>query len=967
MKDIEKIISPLLQSHFPSFYLEEGPRFIDFVKQYYIWLESAQGTLNASRSLFDYRDVDKTAPEFVQYFDHKYLGGVPLLTQSNTQFLVKHASEIYQSKGTERGIKLVIQGLFNESADVYFPGTDVFKASHGTWYKPQYLELNVTDRAKQYVGREILGNISGAKAFVESLVRRRFNGKYVEMAYLSNLRGNFETGECITTVTDQSLDGAPKVVGSLTTLTVVSGGAEFSVGDIFNITSSYGKQGKGRVTSISEQTGTVDFIYVNALTSGGWGYDLTNSQFIVSSKVLEVSNTQNANAFVNTFSQFETISQNLVSIAYTTARPNNANYTVGAIIENYDGTGVATANAIIISSTLTTNTTGTLIVSPQTGNVSSVDSVFAIKGTGTSASFNANSGVANTTEIVTTTTSHGFVNGDILIYKLLTGNTGVSGLSVGAAYYAVNAVGTTLQLSDTVGGSVINLTAGLDQTGHVLTKSLGSGVITTYIDRTATGNVIASNTTHLGINYISGNSFIITPNARIVGRTSNTTTTLANTGTGIGANVSIGSITDTETVYLSPDFLIGVNSNNVIFNTINLNGNNSGAGLQYGSPIVLSGGSSAYGGFGFTKFPGSNMDSRILDCLIFSSTTLGSIATLTNINPGADYNINPFVIAHNPFIAGYGRHDYIATVNVTSGGFIAGEQIQQTYSNPAVQLTVNTFSGTAANGTATTTVVLGEYVYQSNATTNVVAYGYVLEAGLSLGAGTIKLSNVSGTFVQTTSVATKMKSLSSGGVANVSLVTPTTTAIVARANIKQVANSSLLYLKRINLENTFTAGSALIGRTSGAVANLISIVEDTGTIAVGLNANVFANVQTANNVATSLAVHDSGFGYIDAETITLTKEDSNYQITSIVGLGKQGVGSGFYTSTKGFLDSTQKIQDNDYYQNYSYEIQTKLPYIKYIDVLKKITHVAGTKPFGKVKLVSVVSMEMTAINTIEIL
>ena len=40
MKNIEDLVSPFIQSHFPSFYQEEGGLFIEFVKQYYKWLES---------------------------------------------------------------------------------------------------------------------------------------------------------------------------------------------------------------------------------------------------------------------------------------------------------------------------------------------------------------------------------------------------------------------------------------------------------------------------------------------------------------------------------------------------------------------------------------------------------------------------------------------------------------------------------------------------------------------------------------------------------------------------------------------------------------------------------------------------------------------------------------------------------------------------------------------------------------
>ena len=40
MQDIEQKISPLVENMFPSFYREEGPNFVMFVKAYYEWLET---------------------------------------------------------------------------------------------------------------------------------------------------------------------------------------------------------------------------------------------------------------------------------------------------------------------------------------------------------------------------------------------------------------------------------------------------------------------------------------------------------------------------------------------------------------------------------------------------------------------------------------------------------------------------------------------------------------------------------------------------------------------------------------------------------------------------------------------------------------------------------------------------------------------------------------------------------------
>lgn len=1428
MRQIEQLIFPLVKTHFPEFYQDEGSRFVDFVKEYYRWMEQQDQALNASRNLLDYRNIDTTSEEFVQYFKNKYLQGLPLTTEANTQFLVKHASDFYKSKGTERGVKLVMQGLFNEEANLYFPGNDLFKSSDGTWVKPVYLELSVSERSKTFVGKEVVGSNSGAKAFFESLVRRRIGTKYLEVAYLSNVRGDFITGEQITTTANQVLENAPTVIGSMTSLTVIAGGAEFAVGDLFDVVSSNGKQGVARVTEISNETGRVSFIFIDALNSGGWGYSLDHANVIISAKVLILTNIVNSNSDVTDFQRFERVTQQLANVGYVSARGNNVNFDVGNVIENYNLDGTVNANGIIVATSKTTANTGYIIIAPATGNLVTIDTTFAIRassadtanfnaslvgdvlysftrsftgsyvgyytgtysgtftggyvgsfsgaytseylrgwsgayagnvthsfsgeytgafsrvftgsylgtytkeytgsytnlynspagssfsrafvsyyvnnpyagtvyaGPGYTGTFNqsgytgtygagsftglpypwggggvysgtwtgawtqswtavyaggyntsftgeyaggytgafsgafarlwtgsytnvfsgeytaayssawtstynqtfsgpytqnfsgayAGTYVGNYTgfftsvftgvSLINTVAAHNFSNGNIVRYHVAVGNTQIAQLSIGAAYYVVNAVPgtTTLQLSNTSGGSPLSLTKGSNETGHFLIETLGTGVITSYNDRTASGNVVGSNTTagntatgntgFLGVTDLSSNGFIITPYANIVGYISNTTALVANVSTGTGANLNISLLTDTENVFLTPDFLSSNNTGNVVFHSVLLNGfnaNTNAAGYgtddtfnastnvtagtggdgvklpttvifnansgvanttdiittstahvfgnneqvvytthpsntvitglannttyyvvnaiagglalqlsttsggspidltansssalaighflaragttgsnntiafsnainyspntairyyvntgntvvsglttntvyyvdqsnathvslkatQAGTRIALTAGSSETGhhligplrilstgdiqhrGLGFVKFPGTNMDTVLLDALRFDATVIGSIAAISGLNPGSDYNVDPFVVVHDTYVAGYDKHDYLMRISSPSGVFLTGEQIQQTYDSPATLLTVNTFVGTYANGTPATTFVETEFVYQSNSTANVAASGFVLQAEINgAGAGSVKLRNVTGTFVATTSSTTLIKGLSSGSTSNASAAALTTFATTARALVKSGSNTSTLSLKRINLENTFIAGSTIIGRSSGVTATVSVIDQDLTTIPVGLNASIEANVQTANNVVKSLDVYDSGFGYVDQETVTLTKTDSQYEITAIVELGKQGIGAGFFSSTRGFLDEDKKLQDNNYYQEYSYEIQTKIPFDKYFEVLKKITHVAGTKAFGKVNSLSSANMTMTVINSIVI-
>ncbi|MEK9907656.1 MAG: hypothetical protein VW500_01040, partial [Aquiluna sp.] len=153
------------------------------------------------------------------------------------------------------------------------------------------------------------GSKSGATAFVESVITRRIQGRLIDVAFLSNIKGTFLTGELITE--DGTLANAPKVIGSLSGFTITNGGQNNTVGDLMNVIDDTGKQGVARVTGIENATGRVDF----ELVDGGSGYTLNTpddnnplndyTDVRVADAMIFVDNSNTSNQFI----QFETVRQ----------------------------------------------------------------------------------------------------------------------------------------------------------------------------------------------------------------------------------------------------------------------------------------------------------------------------------------------------------------------------------------------------------------------------------------------------------------------------------------------------------------------------------------------------------------------------------------------------------------------------------------------------------------------------------
>ena len=282
MKDIEKLISPLIEQQFPSIYRDEGATFVTFVKTYFEWLEQTNNVAYDSRRLPEYRDIDTTLDRFVDEFRKKYMHGIPKDIAADKRLLQKHIKEVYSSKGTARGLELLFRILFNEDINVYIPGGDILRASDGQWFVPKYLELEYNLNTKQYIGKTITGRVSGATAFVDDYKTYSISGNLYEILYISNIKGTFVPSEEI--INDDIIDAldidvlqSPRIKGSLNQISMTSSDSGFSLGEVLNVVGN-GISGQVVVTGLTDSDG----VSAVKLYNSGVGYIDGSSVTLVS-------------------------------------------------------------------------------------------------------------------------------------------------------------------------------------------------------------------------------------------------------------------------------------------------------------------------------------------------------------------------------------------------------------------------------------------------------------------------------------------------------------------------------------------------------------------------------------------------------------------------------------------------------------------------------------------------------------
>lgn len=99
-----------------------------------------------------------------------------------------------------------------------------------------------------------------------------------------------------------------------------------------------------------------------------------------------------------------------------------------------------------------------------------------------------------------------------------------------------------------------------------------------------------------------------------------------------------------------------------------------------------------------------------------------------------------------------------------------------------------------------------------------------------------------------------------------------------------------------------------------------------------------------------ICVTNPGVGYTDTATADLTGSGNGLATGTPVVNGGPVIDSGFYRNTDGFLSWDQRLQDNVFWQNYSYEITSTHSINEWRDTVKAVVHPAGYGLFGNLCL-----------------
>lgn len=976
MSEFVNNISQFIEGQFPAHFREhiepgQGDNYravlIDFLEAYYEYVEeNYPDTFAQTRKMFDYRDIDKTSDEFIQYFENTFLNSLVSAETVDKSFLIKNVIDLYRSKGSEASIKLLIRLLFNEDATVYIPGKDILRASDSEWVDPVYLEVSFSERTKNFVNKRIFGSVSNASAYVQSIITKRVKSRLIDIIYLSNIDGEFIFGDIISD--DGILSQAPSVVGSLSRITVdrnnVSNNA---VGDVFEVESASGKGATARVTALRNVSGAVEF----DLSDGGYGYTLDeNTQIFVSDVSILRDNT------TQIYSTNDNVRQLLEKIYLDPSEDFADSLSKGDVLVAYDASNTAVSNVVVME-------TGTEVVGSDinpiitvqldlgetllpnqiitfTANAELVINRDLEEGKDITLTLDSSNGTFANGEIVyqrefldaANTISSRYAYGEVVsandsvveitnafgtfeVDDILTGYTseafgevseiditfeGVTGVIAEKitedSYKVVTANGFFTGTNKVRGsGSKIVAEIANAEIGSATTIQVGSNAasINAVSNAYFTGVVIGQNTTSIAIGQSGNNDFILEANVSTVYNQSDVAVVVEDVASGTGASFKIGSLENTEVINTGIEKIVDTNISDIQFKDILLNGLGSGIGLV--SAVNVIDGGSGYTNSSAVTFTGGGYENQ--DPLI---AALGSVVTDAN-----------------------GTIDSI-TIDEPGEGYFTDASITVADGSGANLEVVMEFGyGFDALPFSTPNTIIGDALTTANLTIGTIASLTEVRKGT----GYTDRPFVS---IRNPSIAAFSKQDQRAGITNVSrvfVVGETVTSANSDAKgIVLASNSTSVSLRNISFVEDFTVSDVISGSTSGSEATINNINYIAENEIMGRNAVVDNFVVEAEGTIANVEIVNSGVGYLDNESVTLTKEGK--VVTGVGLIEKQGRESGYWRTRSSHLNSEKKLHDNNYYQEYSYDIKSGVSLEEYRNILLNIIHVSGTKLFTSI-------------------
>jgi hypothetical protein len=267
---IKEKLSTLVLSQLPEFIQSDHSTFVAFLEAYYEFLEQDQNAQELIQNARSYNDIDTTINSFVEYFLKQFSNDIPRSVLADKRALVKRIKDLYENKGNEKSYRLLFRILYNKPIEVFYPSTQILKASDGKWVQETSIFVRtVVGNSELIIGKnvDVISTSSKYPIFIQkkkiAYSSQGASANTFEYVFNNNKNIPITVGDVIEYPGFKGI-----VVGIPVSATITQRGSGFKVGDILPLTAGLGNGAKLKVTRVDNNGGVVNV----QLLSFGLGY-----------------------------------------------------------------------------------------------------------------------------------------------------------------------------------------------------------------------------------------------------------------------------------------------------------------------------------------------------------------------------------------------------------------------------------------------------------------------------------------------------------------------------------------------------------------------------------------------------------------------------------------------------------------------------------------------------------------------
>ena len=252
-----------VESLLPRQLIEDSAALIEFLKEYYNFMNAEGGPSYAINSILANRDIDTVVDDFLLLLEKELGSSFVTNLEVNKEILYKNIVQFYQAKGSVESFKVLFRLLYNTEIEVSFPKEKILVASDGRWVQQNSVFIDVTagDPFDLFANVVTITTPDGLQIPAEvERIKQVGQTNYYEIFVTKSIN----IARIVLNSTINEFGVVATVVPAVSTYEIVYGGQNFGLAQFIDIEEATGTGVTIKTTEVNNTTGELtDIKFIN--------------------------------------------------------------------------------------------------------------------------------------------------------------------------------------------------------------------------------------------------------------------------------------------------------------------------------------------------------------------------------------------------------------------------------------------------------------------------------------------------------------------------------------------------------------------------------------------------------------------------------------------------------------------------------------------------------------------------------